>query len=362
MLIMTDERLKKILGNLPTEKYYPLRRFLGMNAVAAFSLSIINTIPAIDYSLIFLYFMNYMGFASMRQYRGIDFTKSYIDMEEDHNLFLSNYRDLMNTLDMNSLASLCESFYYLCNNGYLSLDGNFNSKNNSFFEGRRFQLANIFNGCGVCRHKSNSLKDILNYCGYPTAGIPVYTRKYENYTQEDIENLRTYFKKLFEEVEEDKDLFDFSVEAFLNIEVLTHQFIVGREIKQTSSKSKRKLEKEVGNHLIVLTSDGDKRITYDPTDNFFYQFKDKDSRDIINEYGMRLESRFRQLNYVNTPSEEKILWNNLKLEPMNLEGLREAQDEAERRIKDNLDIVDNFRKENVPLMRELRDKAYKLIV
>lgn len=359
---MTDERLRKILGNLPTEKYYPIKRFLGMNALAAFSLSIINSIPIIDYSLMLLYVMNCMGFTYMKQYRGIDFTKSYIDLEEDYNLFLSNYSNLMNTLDMKSLASLCESFYYLYDKGYLSIDGTFNNEKESFFEGRRFQLANIFNGCGVCRHKANSLKDILNYCGYPTASIPIYTRRYENYTQEDKESIREYLDKAFEDIEKDEALRTFVVDAFLNVEVLTHQFVVNQQRNDEKSKRKEKIARKYGNHLIILTSDGSKRITYDPTDNLFYQFKDKDSLDIINEYGIRSESKFRLINHANTPSEEKIFWNNLKLEPKNLEGLRDAQMEAEKRLDDNLDIIERFQKDNIPLMTTLRDKAYKLIV
>lgn len=356
---MTDEKLRKIMGSIPTEKYYPIKRILGLGTIASLSLSIVNTIPLVDYSLILLYLLNYLGYATMNNNRGIDFTKSYLELEQDYNTFLNNYRDLMNTLDMESLASLCASFYYLMKNGYLSLGGSFSSLSDDYFEGRKYQLANIFNGCGICRHKANALKDILNTCGYPTSSIPVYTRKYEDFTREDIENIKKNLENVFRELEEDENLRKYAVEAFLNIEVITHQFEINNE---TNPKMQRKIEKKFGNHLIVLTSDGNKRIAYDPTDNFFYQFIDQNSIDIINEYGNRMELRFRRLFIANTPSQEKMFWKNLKLESRNLEGLREAQDDAEKRIQENLDIVEKFREENIPLMRDLRDKAYRLIV
>ena len=55
---MTDEKLRKIMGSIPTEKYYPIKRILGLGTIASLSLSIVNTIPLVDYSLILLYLLN----------------------------------------------------------------------------------------------------------------------------------------------------------------------------------------------------------------------------------------------------------------------------------------------------------------
>lgn len=359
---MTDERLKKIMGIIPTEKYHLIEKILGLSALGSFPLAIVNTIPLVDFLVLLLYMLNSVGYSTMKESRGIDFTKSYLELEQDYNLFLNNYRNLMSSLDINSLASLCSSFYYLYKHGYLSIEGNFSSNNEEYFEGRRFQLVNIFNGCGVCRHKANSIKDILNFCGYPTAGIPVYTRIYEKYNEEDIANMRESLLSLFEDIEEEK-LRVLVSDAVLNIELLYHQMDLDKELaSENYSEKKKRIVKSSGNHLIVITSYNGESITYDPSDNCFYEFKNKKSYDIINEYGMRVLYRLKYLGTYNTPSEQRILYRNLKLDPMNLVGLRIEQDKAELRLKDNLDMVNRFRKENLPLMQSLRDKAYKLVL
>lgn len=359
---MTDDQLKKIFKNVPTDKFDLIKNTFGIGSISASLLSILNSVPVLDYSLIFLYIVGYLSFLTMNNNHPIDFSKSYQELDDEYNLFLNNYRNLMSSLDMNSLASLCSSFYYLYKHGYLSIEGNFSSNNEEYFEGRRFQLVNIFNGCGVCRHKANSIKDILNFCGYPTAGIPVYTRIYEKYNEEDIANMRESLLSLFEDIEEEK-LRVLVSDAVLNIELLHHQMDLDKELaSENYSEKKKRRVKSSGNHLIVITSYNGESITYDPSDNCFYEFKNKKSCDIINEYGMRVLYRLKYLGTYNTPSEQRILYRNLKLDPMNLVGLRIEQDKAELRLKDNLDMVNRFRKENLPLMQSLRDKAYKLVL
>ena len=360
---MTDELMKKMYGKISTEKFNSIKNTLGISALSASFLTMISNVPVIDYSLLPIFILNYSSFYLMCNYNAIDFTKSYKDLEDEYKLFLNNYRGLMNSLDINSIASLCGSFYYLYKNGYLTIDGHFDLNSKNYFEGRRYQLVNIFNGCGVCRHKANSLKDILNFCGYETAGIPIYTRVYEKYTEEDIANMKKYFLNLFDHIDIDKDMIDFVTDSYINMQVLVHQFDLDNEKNSEDySEEKKKLSMKVGNHLTVITSDGSESIVYDPTDNCFYQLKDKKSCDVINEFGMRVEYRLRYLGRTNTPSEEKILFRNLKLHPMSLEGLRESQIEAELKIKANLDIIDKFKKDNLPLMHSLRDKAYKLVL
>ena len=56
---MTDERLKKIFKNVPTDKFDLIKNTFGIGSISASLLSIINSVPVLDYSLIFLYIVGY---------------------------------------------------------------------------------------------------------------------------------------------------------------------------------------------------------------------------------------------------------------------------------------------------------------
>lgn len=355
---MTDERLKKMFGNIPTGKYKQLEKNLIMGELVIPALARINPINTIDLTLIAIWIINYISYVSMRHYHVVDFTKDYNELEAEYNAYLSNYRALMDTLDIDSYASLCASFYYLYRNGYLSISGVHDKSCKNFFEGRRFQLVNLFNGCGVCRHLATSLKDILNFCGYPSSATIVYTRKYEDFTQEEIESMKSYFQKLVSE-EIDERLKEIIVDSFINMQIASRNFnALNESDKQESIK---KIQKEKGDHVIATTNVGGKNVAYDPTTNVFYQYKDKKTYNLVDEMGKIIEFRTQNIDILNTPSEKKILLNNLKLESINLEGLCEETEETGKKMNENTDILQSFRSDNLDLMKSLKDKSYRLI-
>ncbi len=359
---MNDELIKKIYGHIPTNKYSTIKKSLGGYMILSLLGTTITNVPAVDISFLTLFLTSYFTLLPMSAYNTLDFTKDYNNLDPEYQLFLHNYSEFMKSLDIKSIAYLCGAFFYLYKNGYLSIDGEFKTEENKLFEGRRFQLVNIFNGYGLCRHITGSLKDILNYNGYPTGSLPIYNRKYEMYDEKDIENMRASIYQTFKDFNISEEEKTKLTQIFLDEKVMTHKLsVLSTMEKEKVSELDISEYRALGNHISVITSDGRSSIVYDSNINSFFRFQKDSKCDIINESSVREEYRLRDIQIYNTPSEEKRLIKNLKLYPMSLEGLREEQNEAIRRIKDNLDMIDRFREENLPLMKSLRDKAYKLV-
>lgn len=93
-----------------------------------------------------------------------------------YNTIIKNYVELNRYFDLENPIEIYALYTKLLHRGYLSIDGNFkyDPKETSIYNIKTLLGVDIINGNGVCRHVSAMLKDILNELKIQNEVLPVY--------------------------------------------------------------------------------------------------------------------------------------------------------------------------------------------
>lgn len=106
--------------------------------------------------------------------RQAEYSKDINVIRELYKAFLDNYNTLNKIFDLSNPVQIYAMYIYLLGKGYLSKDKKFTKNDENSLDINSLLSADIFMGAGVCRHISFLLTDILNTSGIKTENLNVY--------------------------------------------------------------------------------------------------------------------------------------------------------------------------------------------
>lgn len=247
-------------------------------------------------------------------------TSDYQTIKTLYNELINNEVELFKSLELNDPVSAFAGYVNMYRGGYLSSDKDFTyDKNSKDFRG--LQGVDVVRGQGVCRHIATMLDDIYREMGFDSTTLVV------NASREAIESMEHLSSV-------DLDKSKISDETLKMVE----------KIEMITSLTK------FGNHLVNAVRDGEKSYVLDPTNDGF--LVPKRLFYLTTGDGPKQKMIYKPIRSIGTVDETiKILKGNT----ITKDEYRKIYLDSQKRINDNLDLLEKFYEENKDIYKEIEE-------
>ena len=237
------------------------------------------------------------------------------ELKEINNLyqeFIKNYNELNKVFHFDNPIEIFTMFIYLTYHGYLSVDKKFEFYRNQTRDIKSMMGVNIILGGGVCRHLASMLTDILN---------------------------------------------DYNIEAGTMV-VSSKNTIIGNNKDKYTEEEKDIIKIILGNHAITYAYKDGKSYYLDPTQSRTYQLRGKELFDSQIIGYPKLKSTILFNSIARTTNIKKRMLGNYP--SVDIEEQERIKMETLDICKSNIDIFEQFYKENEELYNEAYGKVLSL--
>ena len=247
-------------------------------------------------------------------------TSDYQTIKTLYNELINNEVELFKSLELNDPVSAFAGYVNMYRGGYLSSDKDFTyDKNSKDFKG--LQGVDVVRGQGVCRHIATMLDDIYREMGFDSTTLVV------NASREAIDSMERLSSV-------DLDKSKISDETLKMVE----------KIEMITSLTK------IGNHLVNAVRDGEKSYVLDPTNDGF--LVPKRLFYLTTGDGPKQKMIYKPIRSIDTVDETiKILKGNT----ITKDEYRKIYLDSQKRINDNLDLLEKFYEENKDIYKEIEE-------
>jgi len=349
---MENKIAKKIFENMSYNTYntiYNISYAISiLGCVNPFVGAIID-LPALE-ALVSSYIVLTQGYwATASIINGEKYTKEIKNIENMYNNLINKYTVLNNKFELKNPVEIYSMYNYMLYKGYLSKDGEFNFGTNDIKDIRSLLGVNVITGKGVCRHIASMLNDV-----YIKLGLDAYTCT--SYTNE-IDTLNFLLREMINSLEKQLKLSTNEEEKKEIIELINET----KKYKNSLNSKLDFLKKKSANHLINLVSYNDIGYVLDPTNQYIYK---KDPRitnlnkDILKSYLVSDEQKVIKItkDRGNYKGKRKILL----LPNSDTETDKIMIEQTKMICLDNIDMLEQFKKENSELYNEINNELVKV--
>lgn len=253
-------------------------------------------------------------------------TKNSMDCKDLKILYsevLGNVSKLLKELDMNEPVSIFSSYVFMSRGGYLSADKKIEYALDLKDIKGMYGL-DVLRGKGVCRSFASMLKDIYKEMGYDANVISVST------TKEAINTIKSL--SMFDKPHTSEK--------------------TSKEVKNIMFFTKLL---SLANHLVTIVSDQNKSYVLDPTNDglllpqstFKLLVSDESSKKMI----------YRPMQTMQIEKDTVGIIRKLCSESITREEYEKIYLDAQKRIFENMDILEKFYIENAPIFEEVANKT-----
>lgn len=286
--------------------------------------------------------------------------KFYIDkIASLYKEFIDNYYKLNKIFDFSNPVEINTMFNYLLYRGYLSNGKNFEFSDNNTIDLQNLSGVNIINGNAVCRHISEMLKNILEkekiesyLLGVNDKNTVVFNfknlKQFDFSKKEILSCIKTYLNK---------------INKFLYAQDLITNFFEKMHIDADINlkDSSNFISNIIGNHAIVLAEYDEKKYFLNPTSSIKYIASKDNNGMLLDDFGetkIKAISTILLNNILDYFNIKKKL--NENLPSISREEMQEIINRTLTICNNNLDIFNNFYKENSELYGEMSYKLSKI--
>lgn len=262
------------------------------------------------------------------------YTSEINEIYDMYNSIIKEYAKLNSELELTNPVTISTILSKAIYDGYLSIDKSFGYSTKNHNDINRFLGNDIIKGTGCCRHIASLLNDVFHESEIKSYTLPVI-----------LKNCKVNFSK--EKILEILDNIDCNISDSIEYESIFEEIELATNLTP--------IQKSVGNHLITLAEYNDKIYYLDPTNQTFFE---------PNIYGI---SNYRDshidisLSFVKNRNKRHEIKQTLKKPCASYNDNLLTEISATKKYEDNLDLFEQFYKNNHDTYETINEKVKKLL-
>ena len=340
---------------ISTNSFINLQNILFYTGIGTCALNIFNELPKeVEISLLGFSSATLLAYSFMKCSNSISKTKDIKQINEAYKEVIKKYNILNKEFNLNNPIQIHTMYSYLVDKGYLSAGKKFEFSNIQARDYKSIMGANIITGKGVCRHISSMLTDILN--DYNIEAGTLVTN-----TENTIINIKTLDEQKYTKEElidwVKSNTIDEKTRNFLFevINIFEKENSLKIEFDYKIEEEKDIIKKLAGNHAITYAYQDGNSYYLDPTQNRIYRKENNILTDL--EIKVIPKQIFSTIGFDNYKI-NKNMRNRQKEEykTISIEEQEELRQDTLNNCKNNMDVFEEFYKDNEDLYEETSNK------